>query len=154
MQSVVLIRHAKSVANEYKDGVSEEGHTGHYAIPFDEGVRHSLLNAQLSVRGVHGVRTHAGTLWQRISRLLIGRSIVLYTSPVKRALQTCLLSLDCDEAAAIFTGDTSFRVIVMPALMEAGNTAENIGIELAAIQRCPDVFYLVEALKLRFKVPP
>jgi len=153
MQSIVLIRHAKSVANEYKDGVSEQGHTGHYAIPFEEGARQNLLNSQLSVRGVHGVRTHANTLWQRMAHLKAGRDVVVYASPVKRALQTCLISLDCEAAAAIFTGDTSFRVIVVPALMEAGNTAENVGIELAAIQCCPDIFFLVESLRVRFKLP-
>jgi bisphosphoglycerate-dependent phosphoglycerate mutase len=99
MQSLVLVRHGKSMANEWKDKMDCNG--GRCFLGEEEAAANGLFNAALSIRGVVGCKHHGNTLWGKLKALAADgdRPIVVYSSPIKRALQTCLMSMMCAEVA-------------------------------------------------------
>jgi len=97
MQSLVLVRHGKSMANEWKDKTGN----GRRFLGEEDAAANGLFNAALSIRGVVGCKHHGNTLWGKLKALAADgdRPIVVYSSPIKRALQTCLMSMMCAEVA-------------------------------------------------------
>lgn len=131
-QTVVLVRHGVSVANEYKEQVCG---THNYAISQvdDTHFRGILRNASLSMTGVGQVRRHRNTLWEHIEKIAGERRVTVFTSPIRRALETCLESLDCDAGAQIIeTGN--MKIYPLALVMESGSSYENNGVPLDHIE--------------------
>jgi len=131
-QKVVLIRHAKSKANEWKEA------NGDANIDANIAQQYGLFNAPLSVAGLQAVEKHRNDLWRHIHWVAGERDIRIFCSPIKRALQTCLVSLDCEGAAPLFKEKGKVKVSPIAMVMETGNSCENEGILEATIKQDTD----------------
>jgi len=135
-QTVLLVRHGKSIANEYKFK------HGHDAVESLNAAENNFFNSGLSLMGYKSVLKHGLNLWNKVETLEPQETLIV-CSPIKRALQTCLLSLlSYASSASLFS--TPPRIYVMPMVMEAGDTAENNGICIDALKTDPDIILMIE----------
>lgn len=130
-QVTVLVRHSKSRANEWQE--QNKGSSSLLpAITHEIATQFGLSNAGLCEEGVRANNNHRGVLWKRIQKVAGERRIRIFCSPIRRAIQTVLLSLDCDEAKFMFENGPP-KVSLMPLLCEKGSGCENDGIQPAEI---------------------
>mmetsp|Transcript_38789 Transcript_38789/g.60385 ORF Transcript_38789/g.60385 Transcript_38789/m.60385 type:complete len:412 (+) Transcript_38789:51-1286(+) len=141
-QITILVRHSKSKANEWQEQNHFREITPEIAMEFD------LFNAALSEAGVRANRKHRGTLWRHIRHVAGSRKIRMFCSPIKRAIQTVMESLDCDEATFLF-GNGPPKVSLMALLCETGSGSENDGIPLKKIMEDADLDKELHGVRFR-----
>ena len=124
--TIILVRHAESTANYY---IREINKAEKICVP-------QFRNAGLSPKGFEAV------IQSRHNLNVIPVDYIL-CSPLKRALQTCLLTYNTDS-------DFNNHIHVCPLIMEHHNYIENKGIEVSEIQSDPDIMCYKNFSKLEW----
>lgn len=124
--NVKIIRHGYSTANEYVDQHSEKKH------PTELKYR----NAGLSEKGIQILLKDKDSIKSQLDN-----PDFIFTSPLKRAIQTCLL---------VFDTDLNNKIRLVPLITEIGDLTENIGVGRSVTIQDPDLKMLPNFDKIDF----
>src|SRR5258706_8103611 len=123
---IYLIRHAQSTANFYAQKILGDDN---YIFGSNVNRLHEdqkFINAGLSPMGFQSVITQRESLLKKIND-----ADILFCSPIKRSLQTCLLTYQSQQL--------NQNIYLLSLLTEFGDSLENNGVFIDVIQQDPDI---------------
>ena len=135
--TIIMVRHGYSLSNKWKD-INKKNH-----IDTKTANLYNLYDSELSYEGIKTIINNRNFFWNNILKISNERPIRVFVSPLKRSIQTCLLSLN-DKVKNI-------KVTITPFITEKGNSRENYGMRLESIKEYPFLReYMEKGLEVEF----
>jgi broad specificity phosphatase PhoE len=97
----------------------------------------------LSYEGINAIIQSRDKFWKDMIGIACGRPIRVFVSPLKRSIQTCLISMKNLNPEIL----RKIKVTVTPIISETGNSAENKGMLLEALEVYPSIIELRSKVK-------
>lgn len=136
--TIFMVRHGYSLANRWKDE-----HNSNY-INTETSELYNLRDAELSYEGIKTILKTRDKFWFNVINTAKKRPIRIFVSPLKRTIQTCLLSLQNNILPDILH---TIKITITPFLTETGNSKENQGMLLDALKVYPPLLELQSIVK-------
>lgn len=128
--SVFLVRHGQSLHNQAES----------------IGLKYDKPNPELSENGKQAIQKVSSKFWIAVNKVAGKRQIRILVSPLRRAIQTCLLSLEKNMEMT-----RNVKIIITPYVTETGHNIVNKGELLEDLQRYPPLMKLQNLFPVRFE---
>ena len=135
---VILVRHAESLANKFRAEYGRH-YLGGMALTAAGGSlcpSAGLRNSALSFDGMQNSKNMGIELWNSLRERDLNQ-IEIWTSPIKRAWQTCLYSLENELGDHLLRNNVKIRFKAI--LCESGDSCESDGIYYEQIKDDPEL---------------
>lgn len=115
---IIMVRHAESRSIEWKKNNNTK------IISLENGKLFQLYNAELSEKGKIDIESAKVDFWKNVIDISNGKNIIIYCSPLRRALQTCMLSM-CVQEPFLLNMFKNIKLYITPLIAETGDDCEN-----------------------------